>query len=366
MTIHKKLMMIVSCLAIGSWVDASVAPVSGSLSQYSAPYAAKAMPAWSNSGLGGQNMQMPQATLDSEVLGSVAQGQQFQQPFLNQKIHVRPEIKNSYQKTQQKTETQQKMKKDYSLYAEPKSTLEAAKILDVSENASEKEILSAYRKAAINAHPDLGGSDAAMKVVNKAKDLLQSRAKYVQNRAQHTKAQDQARAEEATRREYEKARAQQARTQEASQREYSKKSQEPSKAKQQSTKKSQASRFTRGQKAGAAGAVAGGATGLGLNYYFNNKQKNSQRIFDRENLEDALVDSIAQEIEKQKLIQAIEQEIEDRILIEQAEDAAIQKLQEKADAKLYRQFAPRSYYVPNKNLWLSDSEMARSLYNKFN
>ncbi len=34
-------------------------------------------------------------------------------------------------------------------------------------------------------------------------------------------------------------------------REYSKKSQEPSKAKQQSTKKSQASRFTRGQKAGA-------------------------------------------------------------------------------------------------------------------
>ncbi|MCX5924091.1 MAG: ankyrin repeat domain-containing protein [Candidatus Dependentiae bacterium] len=52
------------------------------------------------------------------------------------------------------------------------SRQQAATVLGVSENASPEDIKSAYRKAALKAHPDAGGSDVAMKKVNEAKDVL--------------------------------------------------------------------------------------------------------------------------------------------------------------------------------------------------
>lgn len=43
-------------------------------------------------------------------------------------------------------------------------------ILGIQPNASEAEILAAYRRKAMQAHPDQGGSDAAMAELNRARD----------------------------------------------------------------------------------------------------------------------------------------------------------------------------------------------------
>jgi curved DNA-binding protein CbpA len=168
MTIHKKLMMIVSCLAIGSWVDASVAPVSGSLSQYGASYAPKAMPAWSNAGLGGQNMQMPQATLDPEVLNSVMTQMNQNRQFMNQRI--RPNQAISGRGFGAFRSTGANLMRATSPVRMSKS--EAANILGVDQNASDKDVKKAYQVAAKKAHPDLGGSHEKMQKVNEAKDAL--------------------------------------------------------------------------------------------------------------------------------------------------------------------------------------------------
>lgn len=54
-------------------------------------------------------------------------------------------------------------------------------VLGVNRNASEDEIKKAYKAAAKNAHPDAGGSDAKMSMVNEAWEILgnaQKRAEY--------------------------------------------------------------------------------------------------------------------------------------------------------------------------------------------
>ncbi len=57
------------------------------------------------------------------------------------------------------------------------SRQEAANVLGVSENASEQDVKAAYRKAALKAHPDAGGSDAAMQKVNEANAVLIGKAR---------------------------------------------------------------------------------------------------------------------------------------------------------------------------------------------
>ncbi len=50
-------------------------------------------------------------------------------------------------------------------------------MLGVSKNASQKEINAAYKKAAFKAHPDRGGSEAEMKRINQARDVLLGKQK---------------------------------------------------------------------------------------------------------------------------------------------------------------------------------------------
>lgn len=50
---------------------------------------------------------------------------------------------------------------------------EAAAVLGVKWPCSKEEVLVAFRKAALKAHPDRGGSDVAMARVNRAREVLQ-------------------------------------------------------------------------------------------------------------------------------------------------------------------------------------------------
>lgn len=53
---------------------------------------------------------------------------------------------------------------------------EASRILEVPENASEREIRSAHRRLMKKFHPDAGGSDAIAALINQAKDVLLQRS----------------------------------------------------------------------------------------------------------------------------------------------------------------------------------------------
>ena len=55
------------------------------------------------------------------------------------------------------------------------SRAEARRILEVSENASEREIRSAHRRLMKKFHPDAGGTDAFAAMINQAKDVLLQR-----------------------------------------------------------------------------------------------------------------------------------------------------------------------------------------------
>jgi hypothetical protein len=48
----------------------------------------------------------------------------------------------------------------------------AAKVLGVSWPATREQVTKAFRKAVLKSHPDLGGTDAAVKEVIKARDEL--------------------------------------------------------------------------------------------------------------------------------------------------------------------------------------------------
>ncbi len=52
------------------------------------------------------------------------------------------------------------------------SRQQAAQILGVGDNASEQDVVRAYKRAAARNHPDVGGSDAKMVEINEAKSVL--------------------------------------------------------------------------------------------------------------------------------------------------------------------------------------------------
>jgi len=52
---------------------------------------------------------------------------------------------------------------------------EAYAVLDLDQNATEKEVLAAHRKLMLKLHPDRGGSNYLAAKINQAKDLLVSR-----------------------------------------------------------------------------------------------------------------------------------------------------------------------------------------------
>ncbi len=125
----------------------------------------------------------------------------------------------------------------------PKNMAEAAEILNISEDAPEEEMASVYKTAAMRAHPDLGGSDEEMAILNEAKNIFMKN--YAQPRAegasrgqqQQTRRQENQRAEEASR------------------------GQQQTRRQEQTYK----NKFTSGQNALFAGSVGAGA---GLSYYF--------------------------------------------------------------------------------------------------
>lgn len=51
----------------------------------------------------------------------------------------------------------------------------ARRLLRVSSNANHDEIRAAYRRRAVEMHPDRGGSDARLAALTEARDLLLSR-----------------------------------------------------------------------------------------------------------------------------------------------------------------------------------------------
>jgi len=53
---------------------------------------------------------------------------------------------------------------------------QARKLLGVREGASTEEVRAAFRDRAARAHPDAGGSEAAMQALVKARDLLLNRS----------------------------------------------------------------------------------------------------------------------------------------------------------------------------------------------
>ncbi len=82
--------MLIGLLISSSVAPAGIAPVSSSLSRYPASYGAKAMPAWSNSGVGSQGIPNPQATLNPKVLAFVAQPEAFTEPLTQPRIKPHP------------------------------------------------------------------------------------------------------------------------------------------------------------------------------------------------------------------------------------------------------------------------------------
>jgi hypothetical protein len=89
MNFKQKLMTVIVGLMIGSWAVASVAPVTGSLSNYGSAYAATVkMPSFQKTSSVSQANYMPQATLDPEVLQNIASENLMadQTPFMQQKI----------------------------------------------------------------------------------------------------------------------------------------------------------------------------------------------------------------------------------------------------------------------------------------
>ena len=156
-------------LLISSVLMPSVAPVSGSLSQYGAPYAAKFMPSMGGSGSIKQEMNMPQATLSPEVLNAALLETQAFNPPWNQKMKYQLRIDgrgigpfrstgaNLMRATVPRLMTRE----------------QAAEIVGVDAHETDEKIIkSAYYKAAFKAHPDAGGSNEKMKKLNDAKDLL--------------------------------------------------------------------------------------------------------------------------------------------------------------------------------------------------
>ncbi len=316
--------MLIGLLISSSVAPAGIAPVSGSLSSYAAPYGAKAMPAWSNSGVGSQGIPNPQATLNPEFLRSVQSEKmdsQYQTPWMNQKIVAHPLLMNySSQQIPHKKFEQAKQTPKTKLHS-PRNTQEAAAILNVSQNATEKEILAAYRKAALKAHPDLGGSNEEMKIVNEAKNLLQANAKYAQGKSQ-TGSQKT--------------------THETSSR---------TQAKQQSNTSSKtsskASNFTRGGKIGA-GAIVGSGVAAGLEKYRQNKfEAEIANSLKRQALRQEFEEELDQEIDEYLMREAIQEEIQEQKRIEQMEK------------DLMLQVKPRSFYKTNKKLWMPESELAQ-------
>jgi ankyrin repeat protein len=139
----------------------------------------------------GQYVAIPQATVSQEVLQN-AQEEFMQEQQTAQPVYLMPKMKPSYvfekpsydvsQVSQMQESTQKKRFWDglrggsSGMFRPTISRLmsrqQAATILGVSKNASPEDIKKAFRKAALKAHPDTGGSDKAMQEVNKAKDIL--------------------------------------------------------------------------------------------------------------------------------------------------------------------------------------------------
>lgn len=139
----------------------------------------------------GQYIPIPQVTVSQEVLQN-AQEEFMQEQQADQPIYVNQKMKSSYvfdepnydvsqvskihESTQGKRFLDGLRGSSSGLFRPTVSRLmsrqQAATILGVSKNASPEDIKKAFRKAALKAHPDKGGSDKAMQEVNEAKEIL--------------------------------------------------------------------------------------------------------------------------------------------------------------------------------------------------
>ncbi|MGH2478107.1 MAG: J domain-containing protein [Ktedonobacteraceae bacterium] len=110
------------------------------------------------------------------------QQQEARERFSRQQVKEKEQQKKQQQQTKQKQKQQGQQKKTERQRTEPpppkrkeeplpKSAAEALAILHVSPPASRDAVKRAYRAAAFKAHPDHGGSHAAMIRINAAYEL---------------------------------------------------------------------------------------------------------------------------------------------------------------------------------------------------